>query len=50
MNDCGDVRSYDAQVYNSWVTGSTGFPLVDAGMRQLNAEGFMPGMRVRMAL
>ena len=43
----GDVWSYDAQVYNSWVTGSTGFPLVDAGMRQLNAEGFMPN-RVRM--
>ena len=30
-----------------WREGSTGFPLVDAGMRQLNATGFMPN-RVRM--
>ncbi|HQR27551.1 MAG TPA: deoxyribodipyrimidine photo-lyase, partial [Nocardioides sp.] len=31
----------------SWRRGSTGFPLVDAGMRHLLAEGWMPN-RVRM--
>lgn len=30
-----------------WKNGNTGFPLVDAGMRQLNATGFMHN-RVRM--
>ena len=30
-----------------WCEGTTGFPLVDAGMRQLNATGFMHN-RVRM--
>lgn len=27
--------------FQSWKTGTTGFPVVDAGMRQLNATGFM---------
>ena len=31
-----------------WKDGSTGFPLVDAGMRQLAQEGFMP-QQVRLA-
>lgn len=31
-----------------WKSGSTGFPLVDAGMRQLIKEGFMP-QQVRLA-
>ena len=31
----------------AWCTGRTGYPLVDAGMRQLVASGFMPN-RVRM--
>ena len=31
----------------NWCNGTTGFPLVDAGMRQLNATGFMHN-RVRM--
>ena len=31
----------------SWCEGTTGFPLVDAGMRQLNATGYMHN-RVRM--
>jgi len=26
---------------NAWKTGNTGFPVVDAGMRQLNATGYM---------
>jgi deoxyribodipyrimidine photo-lyase len=33
--------------FDAWVTGRTGFPLVDAGMRQLQAEGWMHN-RVRM--
>jgi deoxyribodipyrimidine photolyase len=31
----------------SWKSGSTGFPLVDAGMRQLQVEGWMP-QKVRL--
>ena len=36
-------------MYNrqAWAEGRTGYPLVDAGMRQLNATGFMHN-RVRM--
>lgn len=37
----------DAAGLDAWKTGMTGFPLVDAGMRQLAAEGWMPN-RVRM--
>ncbi|WP_034058684.1 cryptochrome/photolyase family protein [Lacinutrix jangbogonensis] len=33
--------------FNAWCEGNTGYPLVDAGMRQLNATGFMHN-RVRM--
>jgi deoxyribodipyrimidine photo-lyase len=33
--------------FEAWATGRTGFPLVDAGMRQLRAEGWMHN-RVRM--
>ena len=33
--------------FELWKTGRTGFPLVDAGMRQLNSTGFMHN-RVRM--
>ncbi len=33
--------------FKSWCEGRTGYPLVDAGMRQLNATGFMHN-RVRM--
>jgi deoxyribodipyrimidine photo-lyase len=33
--------------FNAWCDGKTGFPLVDAGMRQLNKTGFMHN-RVRM--
>jgi deoxyribodipyrimidine photo-lyase len=35
------------QAFDAWRAGRTGYPLVDAGMRQLQAEGFMHN-RVRM--
>lgn len=37
----------DEADFRRWCEGRTGFPLVDAGMRQLNATGFMHN-RVRM--
>jgi deoxyribodipyrimidine photo-lyase len=47
-------REYDAinwkndeHDFERWCTGQTGFPLVDAGMRELNATGYMHN-RVRM--
>jgi deoxyribodipyrimidine photo-lyase len=33
--------------FQAWCTGNTGFPIVDAGMRELNATGYMHN-RVRM--
>lgn len=33
--------------FNAWCEGQTGYPIVDAGMRELNATGFMHN-RVRM--
>ncbi|HET9732039.1 MAG TPA: deoxyribodipyrimidine photo-lyase [Acidimicrobiales bacterium] len=33
--------------FEAWAEGRTGYPVVDAGMRQLRAEGWMPN-RVRM--
>lgn len=44
------MRSEDpkyAKYWNAWITGTTGFPLADAGIRELNATGRMHG-RVRM--
>ncbi|TAD83811.1 MAG: deoxyribodipyrimidine photo-lyase [Bacteroidetes bacterium] len=35
------------QEFEAWCQGKTGYPIVDAGMRQLNATGFMHN-RVRM--
>jgi deoxyribodipyrimidine photo-lyase len=35
--------------FEAWCTGKTGYPLVDAGMRELNATGFMHN-RVRMVV
>tara|TARA_R110002096_G_scaffold16106_47_gene55312 strand:- start:2673 stop:4091 length:1419 start_codon:yes stop_codon:yes gene_type:complete len=35
------------QAFERWCEGTTGFPIVDAGMRELNATGFMHN-RVRM--
>lgn len=37
----------DEDMFNLWCNGMTGYPLVDAGMRELNATGFMHN-RVRM--
>jgi deoxyribodipyrimidine photo-lyase len=39
--------SQNRQDYLRWCKGETGFPIVDAGMRQLNKTGFMHN-RVRM--
>ena len=37
----------DAGEFEKWCSGHTGYPIVDAGMRELNATGFMHN-RVRM--
>lgn len=37
----------DETEFQKWCEGSTGYPIVDAGMRELNATGFMHN-RVRM--
>ncbi len=37
----------DEGEFEQWCTGKTGYPIVDAGMRELNATGFMHN-RVRM--
>jgi len=49
-------RQYDAipwrnneREFEAWCTGMTGYPLVDAGMRQLNGTGWMHN-RVRMVV
>ncbi|GAA3993054.1 deoxyribodipyrimidine photo-lyase [Allokutzneria multivorans] len=47
-----DVLPYDSgdkadELFDAWCAGQTGFPVVDAGMRQLLAEGWMHN-RVRM--
>jgi deoxyribodipyrimidine photo-lyase len=38
---------HDTSAFERWCEGKTGFPIVDAGMRQLNTCGFMHN-RVRM--
>ncbi len=37
----------DEEAFQKWCAGKTGYPIVDAGMRELNATGFMHN-RVRM--
>ncbi len=37
----------DTEIFEKWCQGKTGFPIVDAGMRQLNETGYMHN-RVRM--
>jgi deoxyribodipyrimidine photo-lyase len=37
------------ELRSAWQSGNTGFPLIDAGMRQLDAVGWMPN-RVRMVV
>ena len=39
--------SYDKKVFHAWSRGVTGFPIVDAGMRELNTTGHQHN-RVRM--
>jgi deoxyribodipyrimidine photo-lyase len=39
----------DPEGFRRWCEGKTGYPLVDAGMRELNATGFMHN-RVRMVV
>jgi deoxyribodipyrimidine photo-lyase len=41
------VWDNDRLKFSAWSEGKTGFPIVDAGMRELNATGFMHN-RVRM--
>jgi deoxyribodipyrimidine photo-lyase len=38
---------HNEELFDKWCKGQTGYPLVDAGMRELNATGFMHN-RVRM--
>lgn len=38
---------HDENGFNKWCEGNTGYPIVDAGMRELNTTGFMHN-RVRM--
>lgn len=37
------------ELFDAWCRGNTGYPLVDAGMRQLNATGYMHN-RLRMVV
>lgn len=37
----GDRWSADERRFEAWRSGRTGYPIVDAGMRQLRREGFM---------
>lgn len=39
--------NYDEENFKKWCVGKTGYPIVDAGMRQLKKEGWMHN-RVRM--
>ena len=41
--------SYDQRLLRAWQEGRTGYPLVDAGMRQLRREGWLPN-RVRLVV
>ncbi|WP_144721063.1 cryptochrome/photolyase family protein [Agrococcus jejuensis] len=49
LTDALDGMQYDepGDAFDAWREGRTGFPMVDAGMRQLLAEGWMHN-RVRM--
>jgi deoxyribodipyrimidine photo-lyase len=38
---------FDEELFKNWCEGKTGYPIVDAGMRELNETGFMHN-RVRM--
>ena len=38
---------FDSEIFNSWKNGTTGIPIVDAGMRELSETGYMHN-RLRM--
>lgn len=40
---------YDEKLFQAWKTGNTGYPIIDAGMRELWQTGFMHN-RVRMVV
>jgi deoxyribodipyrimidine photo-lyase len=40
-NDRGDAWRRDDEAFEAWREGRTGYPIVDAGMRQLRREGWM---------
>jgi deoxyribodipyrimidine photo-lyase len=41
MRPRGDEWSCDNEALEAWKQGATGYPIVDAGMRQLRREGYM---------
>jgi len=41
--------NYDEKIFERWKSGETGFPLIDAGMRELNETGYMHN-RIRMVV
>ena len=41
MRPRGDRWSSDSEALEAWQEGQTGYPIVDAGMRQLRREGYM---------
>lgn len=41
MRPRGDAWSHDGEALEAWKRGETGYPIVDAGMRQLRREGYM---------
>jgi deoxyribodipyrimidine photo-lyase len=43
------VWKYDEQQFKAWCEGQTGFPIIDAAMRQLKHEGWMHN-RLRMVV
>ena len=45
----GDLWNIDPEAFVAWQEGRTGYPLVDAAMRQLRREGFMHN-RARMVV
>ena len=46
--ELNDIKwTFDERKFEKWCKGNTGFPLVDAGMRQMNKTGFMHN-RLRM--
>ncbi|MHB1433576.1 MAG: cryptochrome/photolyase family protein [Streptosporangiaceae bacterium] len=43
----GDRWNHDPAAFAAWQAGQTGYPVIDAAMRQLAATGYLPG-RARM--